>query len=103
MSLNNHTEGLDVNLLITGGKHGYLAYRVTGASRVPTINRSDLIFVDARKTPTQGDVVMLRENGLNSVEIFKPQLRLANSVPAQNQTIIGVVTSALRTFAEVSQ
>lgn len=62
---------LDVSQLITKGREGYLAFRVTGRSMTDRIQPGDFVFVDTYKEPRNGDLVAAEYNGLTCVKIFQ--------------------------------
>lgn len=66
-------EMLDVNELITKGKDGIVAYKVTGDSTLEEIRRDYLIFVDTASRPKNGDIVAASVNGIINVKRFKKE------------------------------
>ena len=64
-------ELFDVNELITGGREGFVAYKVTGDSMLEYIKPGYIVFADPYCQPEQGDVIVSRINGKNCVKIFK--------------------------------
>lgn len=64
-------ELLDINELITGGREGYIAYRITGDSMSEDIKPGFIVFADPYCEPNQGDVIVSRLNGKNCVKIFE--------------------------------
>lgn len=64
-------ELLDINELITGGREGYVAYRVTGDSMLESIKPGYIVFVDPYCEPKLGDTIVSRINGKNCVKIFE--------------------------------
>lgn len=63
-------EQLDINEYITGGREGFVAYRVTGDSMLEYIKPGYIVFVDPYCETKQGDVIVSRVNGKNCVKIF---------------------------------
>lgn len=66
-------ELLDVNELITGGKEGFVAYRVTGESMCDEIKPNYIVFVEPYQEPKKGDIVVARVNGRNNIKIYEPK------------------------------
>lgn len=62
---------VDINELITGGRDGFIAYRVTGDSMLEYIKPGYIVFVDPYCEPKCGDTVVSRVNGKNCVKIFE--------------------------------
>ncbi len=61
---------LDLNEIVTGGREGYMAYRVTGDSMVTQILPGYIVIADSYCEPQHGDVIVARINGLNCVKIL---------------------------------
>ena len=64
-------ELLDINDLITSGREGFIAYRVTGDSMLEYIKPGYIVFVDPYCEPQCGDVIVSRVNEKNCVKIFQ--------------------------------
>lgn len=64
-------ELIDINELITGGREGFRAYRVTGDSMVDHIMPGYIVFADTYCDPQHGDVIVSRINGKNCVKRFE--------------------------------
>jgi SOS-response transcriptional repressors (RecA-mediated autopeptidases) len=75
-------ELLDLNDLITGGREGYIAYRVTGDSMLENIKPGYIVFVDPYCEPKHGDIIVSRINGKNCVKIFEKNTKGLYLVPA---------------------
>lgn len=92
-------ELLDVNELITGGREGFIAYRITGCSEVEYIQQNYIVFANPKKEPKQGDLVVYKNNGNNCIKIYQPQIKLylvGKTPPKQNDHfVLGVVTAHL--------
>lgn len=75
---------LDVAELITGGREGFAAWRVTGDSDMPVIQPGYIVFVDTWAAPRNGSMVAAMVNGLVCVKKFEhtpTRLRLVSRNP----------------------
>lgn len=100
-------ELLDINELITGGKEGFISYKVTGESMCDEIKPGYLVFVDPYQEPKKGDVIVARVNGKNNIKLYQPTKKGLYLVPANSDfpaqkitvkddfTILGVVKAHL--------
>lgn len=64
-------EMLDINEMVTRGREGFIAYRVTGDSMLEYIKPGYMVFVDPYCEPKVGDIIVSRINGKNCVKIFQ--------------------------------
>lgn len=102
---------LDVAELITGGREGFAAWRVTGDSDMPVIQPGYVIFVDTYAAPRNGSMVAAMINGLVCVKRFEhtpSKLRLVSRneayaprdiTPRDSFQILGVVKSHLAIYS----
>ncbi|HRJ90066.1 MAG TPA: S24 family peptidase [Pyrinomonadaceae bacterium] len=96
-------ELLDINQIITGGREGIIAYRVSGDSMREEIRPGDYVFVDPQCEPKNGDTVVCRINNQNVIKIFQngsaglflvprnPEFVPLRPTPQDDVQILGVV------------
>lgn len=102
---------LDVNRFITGGREGFVAWRVTGDSQAPFIPNGSIIFVDTYAEARSGNLIAANVNGLVCVKRFEhtpTKLRLVSHnesyaprdiTPRDAFQILGVVKAHLAVYS----
>lgn len=68
--VSDDVEPIDLNVLVTGGRDGFLACVIDGLSMVPHIRHGDMVFVDTWAAPKNGDTVVCSVNGQINVKTF---------------------------------
>lgn len=101
---------LDLNLLITKGREGFVAFEVTGDSNHPDIQSGYIVFVDTWAEPRNGDYVASTVNGLTCIKKFSiagRSLRLVSTnqkypprevTAADTFSVLGVVRGHLAVY-----
>ncbi len=64
-------ELLDVNELVTGGREGFIAYKVTGTSDADFIKSRYIVFATAFLEPQRNELIVYRIDGKNCVSRFE--------------------------------
>lgn len=76
---------LDINCLITSGRSGWIAYRVTGDSMLTEIKPGSIVFVDTMRQAKDGDIVVCNISGANCIKVLERRASRLFLVPKNDE------------------